>query len=198
MEAHIPRHNSITTLHPSSRGNLTMTVTFSFDLTMLYIVAVNVVALLVYVLVLRHRARRLARSIKAVSAVIVDYFRADGIEVRVDCVPGRGARGFIAFVESEPMKRFRYSHIVEASLRVHVQRTCKEELDRIFWRFPIHGKGQDAEAGFREMDIPDDKHDEYIREGLEALRKKGAYDIREGSWEEFENTVIKSDAEQKP
>ncbi|MHB0974975.1 MAG: hypothetical protein ACYC0P_12095 [Thiobacillus sp.] len=175
-----------------------MTVTLSFDLTLLYLFAANVVAILGYVLVLKHRARRLAHSIKSVSAVIVDYFRADGIEARVECVPSQDARGFIAFIESEPMKRFRYSHIIEASLRVHVQRTCKEELDRIFWRFPIQGKDRTVEAGIREMDVPDDRHDEYIREGLEALRKKGAYDIREGSWEEFENTVIKSDAGQKP
>lgn len=175
-----------------------MTVTLSFDLTLLYIVAVNIVAILAYVLVLKYRARRLKRSINAVSAVIVDYFRADGIEVRVDCVPGRGDKNFIAFIESEPMKRFRYSNIIEASLRVYVQRTCKEELDRIFWRFPIHGKGRAAEAGVRDTEIPDVKHDEYIREGLEALRKKGAYDIREGSWEEFENTVIKSGAGKKP
>jgi hypothetical protein len=96
------------------------------------------------------------------------------------------------------MKRFRYSHIVEDSLRLHVQRTCKEELDRIFWRFPIVGKSHAEEDGDQEMDVLDDKHDDYIREGLEALRKKEAYDIREGSWEEFENTVIKSDAEQTP
>ncbi len=175
-----------------------MAVTLSFDLTLLYIVAANVIAILVYALILKHRARRLARSIKAVSAVIVDYFRADGIEVRAECVPGHGNKGFIAIIESEPMKRFRYSHIVEDSLRLHVQRTCKEELDRIFWRFPIIGKSHAEEDGDREMDVLDDKHDEYIREGLEALRKKEAYDIREGSWEEFENTVIKSDAEQTP
>jgi hypothetical protein len=175
-----------------------MTVTLSFDLTLLYVVAANIVALLIYVLALKHRARRLARSIDSISAAIVDYFQADGIAVRVDCVPGRGAAGFIAFVESEPMKRFRYSHIVEASLRVHVRRTCKEDLDRIFWRFPIHGKGAAGEAGVREMDIPDDRHDEYILEGLEALRKKGAYDIREGTWEEFENRLGEHDAGQRP
>jgi hypothetical protein len=180
-----------------------MTVTLSFDLTLLYVVAANIVALLIYVLTLKHRARRLARSVDSISAAIVDYFQADGIAVRVDCVPGRGAAGFIAFVESEPMKRFRYSHIVEASLRLHVRRTCKEDLDRIFWRFPIHGKGAagetDArEAGAREMDISDDQHDEYIREGLEALRKKGAYDIREGTWEEFENRLGERDAGQLP
>lgn len=48
------------------------------------------------------------------------------------------------------------------------------------------------------MDIPDDRHDEYIREGLEALRTKGAYDIREGTWEEFENRLGEHDAGQRP
>ncbi len=173
-----------------------MTVTIAFDLAVLYLVAVNVVALLGYVLVLKHRARRRENSIKAISAVIVDYFRADGIEVRANCVPNPGGSGFVAFVESEPMKRFRYSHIVEASLRTHVQRACGEELDRIFWRFPIYGKSQ--EAGLKEMEAQEKGPDEYVREGLEYLRKKGTYDIREGSWEEFETTVMKNSGKKKP
>lgn len=174
-----------------------MIATLNFDLTLPYIAAANVIAILVYALILKHRARRLARSTKAVSAVIVDYFRAGGIEARAECVPDHGNKGFIAFIESEPMKRFRYAYIVEDSLRLHVQRTCKEEL-RVFWRFRITGKSHAEGDGGREMDVLDDKHDKYTREGLEALREKEAYDIREGSWEEFENTVIKSDVEQTP
>ena len=175
-----------------------MTVTLSFDLTLLYVFAANVIVILVYVLLLKHRARRLKHSIEAISAVIVDYFRADGIDVRVECVPGRTGKGFIAFIESEPMKRFRYSNIIETSLRLHVLRTCSEDLDRIFWRFPFNGKNRAAEESAKEMDVSDDKHDEYIREGLEAIKKKEAYDIREGSWEEFKDTVIKNDAGLKP
>ncbi|OZA30839.1 MAG: hypothetical protein B7X93_01775 [Hydrogenophilales bacterium 17-61-9] len=175
-----------------------MIVTLSFDLTLLYVFAANVIAILVYVLLLKHRMRRLRRSIEAISAVIADYFRADGIDVRVECLPGQTSKGFIAFIESEPMKRFRYSNIIETSLRLHVLRTCREDLDRVFWRFPFHGKNQAAEENAREMDISDDKHDEYIREGLEAIKKKEAYDIQEGSWDEFKDTVIKNDAGQKP
>ncbi len=173
-----------------------MIVTIAFDLAVLYLVSVNVIALLGYVLVLKHRARQRENSTKAISAVITDYFRTDGIEVRADCVPNPGGKGFVAFVESEPMKRFRYSHIVESSLRAHVQRTCGEQLDRIFWRFPIYGKNQ--EAGAREMEAPEKKPDEYVREGLEYLEKKGAYDIREGSWEEFATTIMKGGGKKKP
>ena len=172
-----------------------MTVTIALDLAVLYLVAVNVIALLGYVLVLMHRARQRENSIKAISAVIVDYFRTDGIEVRANCVPNPGGKGYLAFVESEPMKRFRYSHIVESSLRAHVQRICGEELDRIFWRFPIYGKNQ--EEGVKEMEAPEKRSDEYVREGLEYLREKEAYDIREGSWEEFTSTVMKNGAEKK-
>lgn len=175
-----------------------MIVTLSFDLTLLYVFAANVIAILVYVLLLKRRARRLKRSIEAISAAIADYFRADGIDARVECLPGRTSKGFIAIIESEPMKRFRYSNIIEASLRLHVLRTCSEDLDRIFWRFPLQGKSRAADESIKQTDASDDKHDEYIREGLEAIRKKGAYDIREGSWEEFKDTVIKNDAEQKP
>jgi hypothetical protein len=173
-----------------------MTVTLSFDLTLLYVVAINVLVILVYVLLLRQRARRQAHNVTAVSKAVADYFRADGIEVYVECVARPGGKGFIALIESVPMKRFRYSYVVEASLRTHVSHVCGQELERIFWRFPIPGKGQAAEAAIGEMEIPDDEHDEYVREGLKYLKKEEGYDIREGSWEEFENTVTNRDAGQ--
>jgi hypothetical protein len=171
-----------------------MTVTVVLDLALLYLVGTNVLAILVYVLVLKRRARRLANDIRSISSVIADYFRADGIEVRVDCVASPNGKGFIAFIESEPMKRFRYSYIVEATLHIHVHRMCGLELERIFWRFPIQGNLQKAEEAVREMEKHDDERDDYIREGLEYLKKKEGYDIREGSWEEFENTVNHEEA----
>jgi len=184
-----------------------MSVTVVFDLAVLYLVAANVVAILGYVLVLKHRARRLENSTQAVSRAIVDYFRADGIEVSVEAIPRAGGKRFIAFIESEPMKRFRYSHIVEISLRSHVWHVCGQEVDRIFWRFPIRGKGkEEQEAVVRQMETAEEeeekqektekqereeKHDEYLREGWEQLKELAGYDISEGSWEEFENTVIR-------
>lgn len=166
--------------------------------TLLYLVALNVLALLGYVLVLKHRARRREQRSTAISTVISDYFRTDGVEVHVHCVGSPSGKGYLALIESAPMKRFRFSHIIEASLRIHVKRMCGEDLERIFWRFPIQGKDQTAEAVGDEHENPDTKHDECIREGLEYLKKRGGYDIREGSWEEFENTVMKTGAKRKP
>lgn len=173
-----------------------MTVTLAFDLAVLYLVAANVIAILAYVLVLRHRARRQQNGTQAVQTAIVDYFRADAIEVSVEAIPRPGGKSYIAFIESEPMKRFRYSHIIEIALRMHIRHACNLELERIFWRFPIRGKGQAAEAAVREMEITDDEHDEYIREGLDLKKEKG-YDINESSWEEFEKTITRT-AKQKP
>jgi hypothetical protein len=167
-----------------------MTVTLAFNLSLLYLVAVNVIAILGYVLILKHRARRLQQNTNAVTKAIVDYFRADGIEVAVEAIPRPGGKSYIAFVESEPMKRFRYSHIIEITLRMHIRHDCGVELERIFWRFPIRGRGQAAEAAVREMEITETDQDEYIREGLDLKKEKG-YDIHESSWEEFEKTIIK-------
>lgn len=175
-----------------------MTLTVTFDLTLLYLVALNILALLSYVLVLKHRARRRRQRVTAISTVISDYFLADGVEVGVHCVGSPSGKGYLALIESAPMKRFRFSHIIEASLRAHVRRICDQELEQIFWRFPIQGKDQTAEAVGDEHENPDTKHDEYIREGLEYLKKRGGYDIREGSWEEFESTVIKDGTKSKP
>ena len=165
-----------------------MTVTVIFDLALLYLVALNLVAILGYVLLLKRRARRLAQNTAAVARASIEYFRADGIEVAVEAIPRPDGKSYIAFVESEPMKRFRYSHIIEITLRMHIRHACGVELERIFWRFPIRGKGQAAEAAVREMDIAADEEDEYVREGLDLKKEKG-YDIHESSWEEFENTV---------
>ncbi len=173
-----------------------MTVTVAFNLSLLYLVAVNVIAMLGYVLVLKRRARRMERNTAAVTKAIVDYFHADGIGVAVEAIPRPGGKSYIAFVESEPMKRFRYSHIIEITLRMHVRHECGVELERIFWRFPIRGKGQAAEAAIREMEITDSDQDEYIRQGLD-LKKERGYDIHEASWEEFEKTIIKT-ARPKP
>lgn len=167
-----------------------MTVTLAFDLALLYLVAVNVIAILGYVLLLKQRARRLEQNTRAVTNAIVDYFRADGIEVAAEAIPRPGGKSYIAFVESEPMKRFRYSHIIEITLRMHIRHECGVELERIFWRFPIRGRGQAAEAAVREMEITEGDQDQYIREGLDLKKEKG-YDIHESSWEEFERTIMK-------
>ena len=58
-----------------------LTVTATFDLTILYFVAANVLFLLSYALFVKHRARAVQRNLTLLSTTIVDYFRENGAEV---------------------------------------------------------------------------------------------------------------------
>jgi hypothetical protein len=131
------------------------------------------------------QARRLQKDIDTVSAAIVDYFRKSEIEVKADCVPIAGTRRLTVFIESEPMKQFRLSHIIESSLRDMVHNLHRVELDKVYWRFPIRKRlaGDGAPA-------PEDQQkkpglDDYITEGLNYRHLPKA-EVGEASIEDFE------------
>jgi len=92
--------------------------------------------------------------------------------VSVKCINLENDKKFIVFIESEPMKRFRLSHLVEATLRDHVRTTCELELDRIYWRFIVKEKMVEGD-------------DEYMRESLRSM-VKSKYEIADSSLEMFE------------
>lgn len=161
-----------------------MTISVTFNLTILYLVAANILAILVYAAVLKFHKRAVESNLKKLNEAVVGYFRSSGVEVSSDCVGRLGGRRFIAFIDSEPLKRFRYSHIVEISLRSHVLKVCGLELERVYWRFPIKEKDPSGtDAG--EQDKPADGKDDYISAGLERLKAHPGYDIGETSWEQF-------------
>lgn len=164
-------------------------ITVSFDLRILYFVAANIIAILVYVLVIKHRARREKRNIAAISKAVVEYFRKNGVEVSVGCIKLLDNKRFTAFIESEPMKRFRLSHLVEITLRDYVQKACGLELDKVYWRFPIKAATPEvsvSEGTLCEANqlVKDD--DEYISEGLLHHENLLKYEVTETSWEKFE------------
>ncbi len=163
-----------------------MTVTLTADLTILYFVAANIVGILAYVLILKHRMRTQTRRQAMLAAQIVDYFRHSGAEVRVTCIPGPDGRRFIATIDSEPLKRFRYSHIVEMSLCNHVFKTCGIEIDRVYWRFPVKASVQAPEASASE--------DSYINDRLLRLKSEAEYQVSPASWEQFEAAVHEEDS----
>src|ERR1700740_3710350 len=126
---------------------------------------VAVLAMLTYLVREKGRAARGRKRLDQVSAALVDYFRKTGVGVSVGCVNLQGER-FTAFVESEPMKQFRLSHIIEIALREHVKKTCGVELDKIYWRFPIKVAPREAATGNTEPAKRIEGADDYINEGL--------------------------------
>ena len=164
-----------------------MTVTFTADLTILYFVAANIVGILAYVLILKHRMRTQARRQAMLAAQIVEYFRHSGAEVRVNCILGPDGRRFIAIIDSEPLKRFRYSHIVEMSLCNHVFKSCGIEIDRVYWRFPVKASAHASEAS--ETPEASASGDSYINDRLLRLKSEAEYQVSPASWEQFEAAV---------
>jgi hypothetical protein len=185
-------------------------MSFNADVVVLVLfalVAANVIGVVAYALAVKVKARRKVRHIQAIRAVILDYFKRSGVEVSVSCTDlGQGK--YTAMVESEPMKRFRLSHIIEMTLREHVRRSVSVNLDKIYWRFPVKqaqaqaaqqaaAQAQGAQAA--EAKPEDTESDDYINEGLEHYRHIPKPEVEELPWEQFEqvaSSIKKDDAPQ--
>jgi hypothetical protein len=162
-------------------------------LTLLLLLSAVVIGIVAYAIAGKAKARRETRNVIAIRAVILDYFRRSGVEVTVDCGRLNANSRFTAVVESEPMKRFRLSHIIEMTVREHVRKACGLELDKIYWRFPIKESAQSAAvegaavpAGAAKRD---ENSDEYINEGLEHYRHIPKPEVEELPWEHFEQVA---------
>jgi hypothetical protein len=161
-------------------------------------VIVGILAILFHVGLIRFRASHGKRKVALVSKVLLEYFHKAGVDVSVDCVKLSSTRGFTAFVESEPMKQFRLSHIIEIALRDHVQKTCAVELDKIFWRFPIKVAARAPASEGAVMADPKriEGADDYINEGLVHYKDLPKFEATEIPWEKFEEAAIQDS--QKP
>jgi len=173
-------------------------VTATFDLTILYFVAANVIAILGYVLIILHRKRALRRNATVVANAITDYFRDSGAEVAVECIGRPGARHFVALISSKPTKRFRHSNIVEIVLATHVRKTCGLELEKVYWCFPIKTKQEtsqrDAATASSDMPATVGRYDEYVEEGLENLEQLPSYGVKVLSLDEYKKFANKQQA----
>ena len=141
-----------------------MQATITFDLPLLYFVALNVIGILIYVLKVKYRIRRHQSDLAILAKEINRYFDGIGCEVGLKCVSLKNDDHFIAIVESAPNKRFRVSHKLEESLMQHISNTCKPKLDSVYWRFIIKEGEQE---------------DNYRRDGL------AVFELEESTLEEF-------------
>lgn len=172
--------------------------TDSLEFWLFCAVTAGLLASLAYVVALKQRVRKEERNIAAVNVLIVEYFRKTGVEVSVGCIRLMGNKRITALIESEPMKRFRLSHIIEMTLRDHVQKSCGLDLEKIYWRFPIKEATRDASVAAQAAGTkPAAGTDEYINEGLVHYKDLPKVEVTEISWDKFEEaTTIES--EKKP
>jgi hypothetical protein len=170
---------------------------------LLSITTLGLVASTAYVVFLIIKARRVKQHAALISKEIILYFRKTGVEVTAVCANLQGDERFTALIESEPMKRFRLSHIIEFTLRDHIHKTCGLELYCIYWRFPIKEANQHvfpSQVDDNPATIipaaavsPDTKTmvstDEYINEGLVPYKDVPKIEVTELSWEKFEEAA---------
>jgi hypothetical protein len=147
---------------------MVLTTAIAFDLSLLYFVAANVVLIVGYVLVIRHKARQKKERSATMTACILEYFRVFRVNISVTCIALEGNRHFTAVIECEPVKRFRLSHLIEMRLRDHVHASCSLKLDNVYWRFIVNERSRD---------------DEYARDSLYY------YEAEESTLETFEELL---------
>lgn len=175
-------------MEPSDTSTLLMTVNVTFNVPLLTIVVAILAMLLVYAGVIRYQRYRLDRKADATAHLITDYFRQHGFEVVARCFSILGGLRFVAVVESPPLKRFRYSHVIESSLILHLQQTANVTVDKVFWRFPLAWRGEE-EVKVAGKAVEEDP---YFAEHQARLQQTlGSYQIEDASWESYQSSLHK-------
>jgi hypothetical protein len=178
---------------PAGRRGIRMMISMTFERGILYLLAASLVVLLVYAVIVKYRAGRSERNVGILSAAIVDYFRQSGVTVAAECISRGGGPRFVAFIDSEPLKRFRYSHIVELSLRKYVTQMCGLELEKVYWRFPVKitRDADPTKQAVADADKLATDEDSYMNERLLRLKVGNEYEVTNVSWEQFEQELRK-------
>ena len=161
-----------------------LTLTLSLDSLSLYIVAFDVLVLLTYVLFWFHKKRQLEKSIKCISNFISDYFINTGAEVEVTCHKLPGRKHFVVMIQSEPLKRFRYSNILESNLISHTYKKTGCMVDKIYWRFPVQHQRDDTPE---ELQNKSQEEDLYFNDVVALSNDQAKYNVSDASWDEFDN-----------
>ncbi len=164
------------------------TLTVSLDSLSIYIVAADVLILLTYVLYLFQKKRSLDNSIKKITEFITEYFMNTGAEVHVTCFKLEGRKHFVTLIESEPLKRFRYSNVLETNLISHIFKITGNVIEKIYWRFPVQIQKDSVVV---EGGISQESDDLYFSDVPALAKEQTEYKVSEVSWDEYENSKKK-------
>jgi hypothetical protein len=166
------------------------TVSVEFNLTALYVVAVVVAGMVA--LIVRHKLRlwRNDRVCQLISEAVIRYFEPMGIEVEVETYSQFEGRRFVVTISSEPIKKFRYSFIVEQSLVREVRKATGRQIEKVYWRFPLGRSAEDAPA--------DEPEDRYLAKGKALAMGEVGYGVEETSWEQYQQAVKANEPDKPP
>lgn len=164
------------------------TLTVSLDSLSLYIVAADVLILLTYILYLFQKKRNLEKSIKSITEFITEYFMNTGAEVQVACFKLEGNKHFVTLIESEPLKRFRYSNVLESNLIAHIFKITGNVVEKIYWRFPVKIY-KDVMTAEEKNNLESD--DLYFSDAQALANTQAEYNVSEVSWDEYETSKKK-------
>lgn len=161
------------------------TMTISLDALSMYIVAADIIVLFSYILYILHKRRKLEGAIRDITDFITEYFMNTGAEVQVTCCKLDGSRRFVVMIESEPLKRFRYSNVLELNLIAHVHKVTGSIVDKIYWRFPVPiQKGAMIAEGQASQVV----EDVYFSDVRAIAGTDEEYRVSEVSWDEYETS----------
>jgi len=162
-----------------------ITLTLTLDSLATYIVAIDIMVLLIYILYIFHKNRELEKSIQNITDFITEYFTHTGADVRVTCFKLDGYKRFVTLIESQPLKRFRYSNVLENNLISHIFQKTGNTVEKIYWRFPVEIHKEELAAETQNEAITDDSY--FV--DIQAKADAGAtYKVSEASWDEFKST----------
>lgn len=163
-----------------------LTFTLSLDSLSLYIALFDIAALLSYVLFIIHKKRKLENSINKITDFISQYFVNTGTEVQVSCYKlANDDKRFVVLIQSEPLKRFRHSFILESNLIAHTLKKTGSVVDKIYWRFPVPAQKDIAEG---DLHLRDESEDIYFSEVKSKTNSELEYKVSEASWDDFEGS----------
>ena len=156
-----------------------VTVSLVFNMQALYLAAVAITTLLIYILILKHRDRRNRQAIAEINQLVSDYFKSHNVDVLVTSYAVLGGRRFVVLLESKPNEKLRSSYIIEMGLIDHVRKTTGQFVERVFWRFPVPVIGKEEVA-----------EDLYLAQGFQQVKSGEGYSVTETPWEQFDKAMV--------
>ncbi len=159
------------------------TLTIKLDSIAIYLVAMDVIVLLSYILYIYNKKRLLDRSINSVKEFIEVYFMNTGAEVQVTCFKLQANKHFVVLIQSQALKRFRCSNILETNLISHILDATGNVVEKIYWRFPVK-LTKDLMAEKEKSNSEAD--DLYFSDGYAMAEAVKEYKVSELSWDQYQ------------